>query len=141
MDGRVWLYFLQPNNGSPSFAIRADPFGLTNYVGLCAIAIITLLLGTSSNLAIKRIGAFKWKRLQRYNYIGAVMVFFHGAIYQILESRSLSGPTILLLCAFIILGLQAAGFRATSMAAARSEIPSTIPLRGKKQVFTQADPE
>ncbi len=96
--GRMWLYFL-PEAG---FGPRHDPFGLANYAGLGAALILAVLLALSNDLSLRRLGAKRWKALQRWNYGLLLLVVFHGVVYQILENRE---PPYVLLGALMVAGV------------------------------------
>lgn len=86
-NGKFWLYFIFPADQSHLIPVRYDPFGITNYAGLVAGLIIIVLLSISNNVALKKLGGVRWKNIQRFNYICAGLVLFHGIIYQLLEKR------------------------------------------------------
>ena len=108
--GKMWLYFLPSPDGAYNFPLRIDPFGLTNYAGLGATLILVLLLALSSNAALRSLGARKWKSLQRWNYLGAVLVVAHGAVYQILEKRTAGFVVAFAGIGLLALVMQVAGF-------------------------------
>ena len=67
--------------------LRHDLFGAANDVGLFASLIILILLTTSNNLSIRTMGGATWKRIQRWGYVGAILVVVHGLLYQAVEKR------------------------------------------------------
>jgi sulfoxide reductase heme-binding subunit YedZ len=75
-------YFVAPN-GSP----RLNSFGLGNWTGLAALVIVGGLLALSSDLALRKLKARPWKRLQRLNYALFALVilhaFFYGALLRV----------------------------------------------------------
>ena len=64
-----------------------DSFGLGNWTGLAALVIVVGLLAISSDVALGKLKAKTWKRLQRLNYALFVLVivhsFFYGAFLRI----------------------------------------------------------
>jgi len=87
--GKFWLYFVFPVDQPHFIPVRYDPFGLTNYAGLIAGLIIIVLLSISNNASLKKLGAIRWKKIQRFNYVCAGLVLLHGVIYQLLEKRAI----------------------------------------------------
>jgi sulfoxide reductase heme-binding subunit YedZ len=67
--------------------VRFDVFGIANHLGLIAVLVILVLLCISNNLSIRRLGATGWKRVQKWNYVGAVLVVVHALLYQLIEER------------------------------------------------------
>lgn len=103
MNGKLWLYFLPPPDAAYHFPLRIDWFGLTNYAGLAASLILLMLLVLSNNVSLRAFGVTRWKRLQRWNYVVAMLVVAHGAVYQLLEKRELG--FVLLFGIAVLLGL------------------------------------
>lgn len=91
--------------------MRFDVFGITNYLGLVAALIILVLFCISNNLSIRKIGSNRWKRIQRWNYIGAVFVVVHGLLYQVIEQRRLGFIAYVLGVGAIAATVQFLGFR------------------------------
>jgi sulfoxide reductase heme-binding subunit YedZ len=83
-------YFFAPD-GSP----LTDSFGLGNWTGLAATVIVVGLLAISSNVALRKLTARPWKRLQRLNYALFALVIAHAIFYGAL-SRVTSPFTLLL---------------------------------------------
>jgi methionine sulfoxide reductase heme-binding subunit len=65
-----------------------DRAGLANWIGLAATVVLVLLLGISSDWAIRRLGTRWWKRLQRLAYALFVLVVAHTVLYQLVEERA-----------------------------------------------------
>lgn len=110
LEGKFWLYFLPPADAPYRFPLRIDTFGLTNYAGLFATVILLLLLSLSSNVALRTLGAARWKSLQRWNYAGALLIVVHGVIYQFLESRTTGFVIAFGAITLLALTMQLAGF-------------------------------
>jgi methionine sulfoxide reductase heme-binding subunit len=88
----------------PMFVQDGSPlttsFGLGNWTGLGATIIVVALLATSSDFALRKLKARRWKRIQRLNYALFALVlahaFFYGAVL-----RTDSPYTLLLLLSII----------------------------------------
>jgi methionine sulfoxide reductase heme-binding subunit len=63
LRGRPWLYFMDQNRH-----VRHDLFGFGNDTGLIATLLFLLLLAISNDRSFRRLGAHKWKSLQRWTY-------------------------------------------------------------------------
>lgn len=92
-------------------SLRYDPFGIANHLGLVAALITLVLLTISNNLSIRTLGQTRWKRIQRWNYVGAMLVVVHGFIYQALERRALAFVACVLIVAAVAAFAQFLGFR------------------------------
>ena len=110
LQGRWWAYFVYPPDQPHPVPVRTDPFGLANYAGLAAAAILAVLLAVSNDASLRRLGARRWKRLQRWTYAAAALVALHGAIYQALEGRTLPAVLLFSLVAAGVAVLQLAGY-------------------------------
>jgi sulfoxide reductase heme-binding subunit YedZ len=110
--GKMWLYFLPPADAHYTFPIRIDPFGLTNYAGLGATLILLLLLSLSNDASLRAFGAVRWKSLQRWNYACAILTVAHGAVFQIMEKRTVGFVLAFAAIVLLVLAMQFAGFRA-----------------------------
>ena len=88
MGGNAARYFIPAPTARSSIPLRLDAFGFANHLGLIAALLLLLLLIVSNNRALRRLGATKWKRLQRLNYPTAIAVVVHGVLYQLLERRA-----------------------------------------------------
>jgi methionine sulfoxide reductase heme-binding subunit len=75
-------YFFGPNGGP-----LLNSFGLGNWTGLAATVIVVGLLAISSDLALRKLKAGRWKSLQRLNYALFALViahaFFYGALLRV----------------------------------------------------------
>jgi sulfoxide reductase heme-binding subunit YedZ len=105
--GRPWLYVLaeQPQ----AIPIRMDAFGLTNILGLIATFILIVLLTISNDYSLRSLGRARWKRLQQLNYGLIALVGLHGAIYQMLERRTLVYVAIFGALLLIVVAVQLMG--------------------------------
>ena len=117
---------------------RMEPgFGLANLIGLVAIFLTLLLVATSSNWAINKLGASAWKWLQYGSYTVFYLVVLHTMYflfihYTVSFHRQVPPDpnwfqTPFLILAFTIPLLQAAAFVKTVSRRQRSSIrnPST----------------
>jgi sulfoxide reductase heme-binding subunit YedZ len=89
--GGVFLrYFIYPPNEQHILPIRYDLFGLANHTGLISGLIMIVLLAISSDFSLRKLGVKKWKKTQRFSYLGAGLIIIHGVIYQLLEKRNMT---------------------------------------------------
>jgi sulfoxide reductase heme-binding subunit YedZ len=102
--GDFLAYFVAAD-GSPLL----NSFGLGNWTGLAATVIVVALLAISSDLALRKLRARPWKRLQRLNYALFALVlahaFFYGAFLRIASPFTL----LLLIGAAGVFSAQAVG--------------------------------
>lgn len=110
MAGRFWIYFLYPREESHLIPFRYDLFGLANYSGLGVSLVLVLLLSLSNNAALTRLGSQRWKSLQRWNYAGFALLIMHGAVYQLVEKRTVGFVLVFAAAVLLVGALQAAGY-------------------------------
>lgn len=110
MGGKFWLYFLFPSGERHPIPLRYDPFGFANYTGLIATVILAVLLALSNDVSLRRLGARRWKSLQRWNYGLFVLVVLHGFAYQLIEKRQPPYPLIFGVMVAVVILIQLAGF-------------------------------
>jgi sulfoxide reductase heme-binding subunit YedZ len=91
-DGQVLGYFFQPGDRT---RVLTNSFGLANWAGLAAVLIVAGLAVISSDAALRKLRARRWKRLQRLNYALFALVVFHAMAYGALW-RTTSPYTVLL---------------------------------------------
>ena len=108
LRGRMWMYFLKDLH---PLAIQNNKFGAANFTGLASALLFLLLLAISNDLSLRRLGALRWKSLQRWTYAAAILAVAHGILFQLVEKRHL--PWVLLFAAItaIATGMQALGLR------------------------------
>ena len=111
LRGKMYQYFLRPPERHGAFPFRLDAFGAANDLGLLAGGVLLLLLLLSSDLALRRLGTTRWKRLQRLNYYGAIAILGHGVLYQIQERRRIALVSVFVVIVVTTLALQRVGFR------------------------------
>jgi methionine sulfoxide reductase heme-binding subunit len=87
---RILFYFFAPN-GTP----LTNNFGWGNWTGLAATVIVVGLFAISSDAALRKLKARRWKNLQRLNYGLFALVILHAIFYGALQ-RITTIPTILL---------------------------------------------
>lgn len=85
MRGKMWEYFAHESKGM--MLPRFDPFGLANYTGLGATLILVVLLVTSNDASLRRLGAERWRKVHALASWGLVLTVLHGAAYQAIEKR------------------------------------------------------
>lgn len=108
--GDMIQYFLVPTR-SGQLSVRADAFGLTSELGLVATLGTALLLGVSNNASLRKMGALRWKQLQRISYPVFGLVVVHGIIFQFLEHRTMGLIVGVAAAASLVAVLQACAFK------------------------------
>ncbi len=83
--------------------------GASNWIGAVATVLIVLLLVISNDLALRTLKGKRWKKLQRLNYVLAVLVFLHTFGYQIAGGREQIVKNVTALVVVIVLVVQLAG--------------------------------
>ncbi|MDQ3256215.1 MAG: ferric reductase-like transmembrane domain-containing protein [Acidobacteriota bacterium] len=109
--GNMLLYFFREAGAAKRLVPRTDLFGFANYAGLVAAIIVLLLLITSNDISLRRLGSKRWKAVQRWNYAFAFLVVLHSIAYQVLENRQpfyVALFSVVVLSAFVF---QVKGFR------------------------------
>ena len=104
LRGKMWLYFVDTHKH-----LRRDAFGFGNYTGLVAALVFALLLALSNDLTLRRLGAVRWKSLQRWAYAAVVLTAAHAFAYQEIEKRVSPFKAVLFIVVGILLGFQFAG--------------------------------
>jgi sulfoxide reductase heme-binding subunit YedZ len=110
MRGKFWLYFVYPPEQAHRLPLRHDSFGAANWTGLGATLVLVILLAISNDVSLRRLGARRWKALQRWSYAAALLTLAHGALFQVIEKRRLPWVLAFAAAAAVALLLQAAGF-------------------------------
>jgi sulfoxide reductase heme-binding subunit YedZ len=83
LRGRPWLYYIYENWREEHWLpVRHDLFGLANYSGLLALLVLLLLLATSNDASVRKLGSPGWKKLQRWNYACFPLTAIHTFVYQ-----------------------------------------------------------
>lgn len=105
--GNVVAYFFDPASVRVS-AVRRDVFGMSNWIGAAGVLVVLTLALTSSDAAIRLLGR-RWKQVQRWAYVLAVLVIVHTAMFWHLEARSLAVKMLVALLALVVAVTQALG--------------------------------
>ena len=87
LRGRPWLYYVYEHRSRHLLPFRHDLFGLSNYTGLICTLLIILLLATSNDYALRRLGTRNWKTLQRWNYAAFALLAVHALGYESIEHQ------------------------------------------------------
>lgn len=110
LRGRFWLYYVYERNSHHTFPIRHDVFGLANYSGLFCTILVLLLLATSNDYSLRRLGTQPWKKLQRWNYAAFALLALHAIAYEKgIENQKLPWVVITIAGLALTLVLQFAG--------------------------------
>jgi sulfoxide reductase heme-binding subunit YedZ len=104
-------YFIFPPDQPHVVRLRYDLFGVINWAGLGATVLLVVLLAISNDWSLRRLGAVKWKRVQRWNYAAAGLVVLHGVGFQVAEQRHPPWMATLAIVVLIVGGQQLAGYR------------------------------
>jgi len=74
---------------APAVPVRESLFSGGSILGTLVAIIFLLLLAISSDWAMRRLGAKKWKTLQRSAHFALWLTVAHGVAFQVLEARYL----------------------------------------------------
>lgn len=107
LSGAMLQYFLWPPDSGHVIPFRYDLAGLANHSGLASTLILLFLLALSNDMALRRLGAKRWKSFQRWNYAGFALMAMHASIYQAMEQRT---PPWILVLAGTVAGVVATQF-------------------------------
>jgi methionine sulfoxide reductase heme-binding subunit len=111
LRGRFWLYYVYQRGSHHHVPIRHDVFGLANYSGLFCTLLVLLLLATSNDYSLRRLGTRSWKNLQRWNYAAFALLAIHALAYEEgIEHQKLPWVSITVAGLALALILQLAGF-------------------------------
>jgi sulfoxide reductase heme-binding subunit YedZ len=109
--GRMWQYFIFPEDMGRRIPIRYDAFGVANWTGLAATLILVALLALSNDWSLRRLGTRRWKAFQRWNYAGFVLVIAHGLVYQASGDRPFPYVAVTAGATLVTIAVQVAGYR------------------------------
>jgi sulfoxide reductase heme-binding subunit YedZ len=101
--GSVLDFFVA--NGRP----LTSGFGMGNWTGLAALAIVVGLLAISTDRSMRELKARRWKNLQRLNYGLFVLVVLHAFFYGALPSTRSSLSVLLAVTVISVVLGQAVG--------------------------------
>lgn len=107
-DGQLLGYFFEAGDRS---RILTNAFGLANWAGLAAVVIVAGLAAISSDWALHRLKAKRWKRLQRWNYALALLTAAHAVLYGALWRLSSPYTITLVSSTALVVVAQAIGVR------------------------------
>ncbi|MGH9590049.1 MAG: hypothetical protein ACRD25_06620 [Terracidiphilus sp.] len=128
LRGRPWLYYVYQPSQHHSFPIRHDVFGMSNYSGAFCTLLVLLLLATSNDWSLRRLGAAQWKKLQRWNYAAFALLAIHALGYEEgIEHQKLPWLAVTVAGLGVAMLLQLCGFALRRSAA----IPETSPLESR----------
>lgn len=120
-DG-ILAYFFESGDRS---RLLTSSFGLANWAGLGATVIVAGLAAVSSDAALRKLKARRWKQIQRLSYLLFALVIVHALLYGALW-REISPYTILLGLSFLaVLAGQAMGVRLWRQRNARTTAAAT----------------
>lgn len=109
LRGRPWLYYVYGPQ-EHHHGLRHDVFGFANYTGALSVLLLALLLATSNDWSLRRLGTPGWKTLQRWNYAVFALAAAHAIGYLVIEKQKLNFDLVIAACILITIALQACGF-------------------------------
>jgi sulfoxide reductase heme-binding subunit YedZ len=109
LRGRPWLYYVYSAQEHHR-GLRHDLFGFNNFAGLAGTLLVIALFATSNDLSLRKLGAAKWKGLQRWNYAVFALAAAHTFGYETMEKQKIGFVATAVVCAGLTIALQAAGF-------------------------------
>ncbi|MCA0458665.1 MAG: ferric reductase-like transmembrane domain-containing protein [Chloroflexi bacterium] len=107
--GNIIDLFLRPKTGGAGYDLLLTPGGISNNLGLVATVILVLLLVISNDFSLRRFKGKRWKFLQRFNYLLALLVFIHTVLYQQFSHRERSFILLTIILAVVLLLAQFVG--------------------------------
>lgn len=111
LRGRPWLYYVYPRHPYRLFPVRHDVFGVANYTGLACTLLVLLLLATSNDYSLRKLGTRSWKKLQRWNYAAFALLVIHALGYEVgIEHQKFPFLALTLVGLGVTLILQLSGF-------------------------------
>lgn len=124
LRGRPWLYYVYQRSERHFFPIRHDIFGMSNYSGALCTLLVLLLLATSNDWSLRRLGAAQWKKLQRWNYAAFALLAIHALGYEEgIEHQKLTWLAATVAGLGVALLLQLCGFALRRSAAIHNAAP------------------
>jgi sulfoxide reductase heme-binding subunit YedZ len=112
LRGRPWLYYVydRKQRFGHSFPLRHDLFGFSNDAGLLSALVVIVLLVTSNDYALRKLGIPGWKKLQRWNYGALALGAVHTIGYQWSQKQNLPFHVIAWMCIALTAGMQTVGW-------------------------------
>ena len=94
--------FVREAEHLPAAPLREFLFSGSSILGLAIAALFLLLLALSSDFALHRIGAQRWKFLQKSALVAFWLSVLHGVAFQVLESRYMPMFMLVALALFLV---------------------------------------
>lgn len=111
LRGRPWLYYVYQRREHHTIPLRHDVFGMANYSGLVCTFVVLLLLATSNDYSLRRLGSRPWKKLQRWNYAAFALLAVHAFAYEEgIEHQKLPWVATTIAALAVTILLQLSGF-------------------------------
>lgn len=110
LRGRMKEYFLDSIHGL--WLPRPDLFGLANYTGLVAGLVFVVLLITSNDMSLRKLGTGRWVRVHALVVWSLVLTIVHGVAYQVIEKRKLAFIALFASLALVGIAVRVAAPRA-----------------------------
>lgn len=106
LRGRPWLYYVYGPT-EHHHGMRHDAFGFANYTGAASAVVVMLLLATSNDYSLRKLGTRQWKSLQRWNYAVFALAGAHALLYQEgVEEQKVWFVAVVAVCIAVTIGLQ-----------------------------------
>jgi methionine sulfoxide reductase heme-binding subunit len=115
--GDVVAYFFDPAVISVR-AVRVDRFGIGSWTGAASAMAVVLLLATSSDAAVKRLGR-TWLALHRWNWAVAVVTLAHTVAFWSALDRGPVLPSLTVVAAGVVAAVRIRGRAGSSAGDAR----------------------
>ena len=108
LRGRPWLYYVYgPTEHYHGFPVRHDAFGFANFTGAISALLVIVLLATSNDYSLRKLGTREWKKLQQWNYGVFALAGAHALLYQLGVERQQAGyVAVVVICLGLTLALQ-----------------------------------
>jgi len=113
LRGRPWLYYLYGAREHHR-GLRHDLFGFANYTGAIAVVLLAVLLATSNDYSLRRLGSTGWKSLQRWNYALFALAAAHAVGYLVIEKQKIPFDATIAVCIVLTVIMQITGFAVRS---------------------------
>ena len=110
LRGKPWLYYIYEHRERHWLPLRHDLFGFANYTGAFSTLLLVVLLATSNDYSLRRLGTPGWKQLQRWNYAVFALAGAHAFLYQAIEKQRPGYVVAIALCVVIATFLQTLGY-------------------------------
>jgi DMSO/TMAO reductase YedYZ heme-binding membrane subunit len=101
--------FVENAAAPPSAEVRSELYSWGTISGYVIAVFFIILIGLSSDRALRFLGLKWWKRIQRVSYLAFIFTCAHGFAFQVLESREMLWIGVIALVILITLTGQAFG--------------------------------